>query len=220
MSTNQILFYISIGLLSVLLIGGFIFNNLPAPVTSQQENAVEESTTTVVDENETTSVTPEVDLVINNGTFDEPIANDPENPYRWWIWQASDYNISNARVSSYGVKDGYAYLKVKYPGGETWHIQFNQWIKLERGATYEVSFKAKADIARKIWLNIAQNHEPWASYLPEPYILTYDLTTEWQTFTFEYTHPEDADEIVNFSFQLGLDKPTTIYFDDISLVKK
>ncbi|MDK2885443.1 MAG: 5-nucleotidase / UDP-sugar diphosphatase, partial [Thermosipho sp. (in: thermotogales)] len=69
--------------------------------------------------------------VINNGTFDEAIANDPENPYRWWIWQASDYNISNAKVGEYGVKDGYAYIKIKYPGGETWHIQFNQWIKLE-----------------------------------------------------------------------------------------
>lgn len=158
--------------------------------------------------------------VINNGSFDEPIANNPDNPYRWWIWQASDYNISNAKVSEYGSKDGVGFLKVKYPGGETWHIQFNQWIKLEQGATYEVSFKAKADVPRKIWLNIAQNHEPWWSYLPEPYILTFELTTDWQTFTFEYKHPEDADEVVNFSFNLGLDKPTTIYFDDITMVKK
>jgi hypothetical protein len=50
--------------------------------------------------------------------------------------------------------------------------------------------------------------------------LTFELTTDWQTFTFEYKHPEDADEVVNFSFNLGLDKPTTIYFDDITMVKK
>jgi hypothetical protein len=187
-----------------------MFNNITSVETPKVEEQVVEETTT----------TPIVESIIKNGTFDEPIANDPENPYRWWIWQASDYGISNAKVSEFGAKDGVGYIKIKYPGGDTWHIQFNQWIKLEAGATYELSFKAKADLPRKIWLNIAQNHDPWWSYLPEPYILTFELTEEWQTFTYEYKHPEDAEEVVNFSFNLGLDKPTTIYFDDIVMVKK
>ncbi|MDK2886961.1 MAG: hypothetical protein PWP54_1541, partial [Thermosipho sp. (in: thermotogales)] len=128
MSLNQILSYITIGILAVFLIGGLFTNNIFSQPTVSQEPVVEQQNVEQQTEVKSTTVSGSI---INNGTFDEEIANDPENPYRWWIWQASDYNISNAKVGEYGVKDGYAYIKIKYPGGETWHIQFNQWIKLE-----------------------------------------------------------------------------------------
>ncbi|PLV58646.1 carbohydrate binding domain-containing protein [Thermotoga sp. KOL6] len=151
---------------------------------------------------------------INNGTFDEPIVNDQaNNPDEWFIWQAGNYGISGARVSDYGVKNGYAYITVEDSGTDTWHIQFNQWIGLYPGKTYTISFKAKADVPRPINVKILQNHDPWTNYFAK----TVQLTNEWQTFTFTYTHPSDADEIVQISFELGLHTPTTIYFDDVSI---
>ncbi len=152
---------------------------------------------------------------VNNGTFDEPIVNDQENnPDEWFIWQAGDYGISGARVSDYGVTDGYAYITIEDPGSEAWHIQFNQWIGLYPGKTYTFSFKAKADEERPINAKILQNHDPWINYFAE----TVNLTNEWQEFSFEYTHPEDADEVVQISFELGLHTPTTIYFDDVTII--
>nr|CAA88008.1 laminarinase [Thermotoga neapolitana] len=151
---------------------------------------------------------------INNGTFDEPIVNDQaNNPDEWFIWQAGDYGISGARVSDYGVTDGYAYITIEDSGTDTWHIQFNQWIGLYKGKTYTISFRAKADTPRPINVKILQNHDPWINYFAQ----TVNLTTEWQTFTFTYTHPDDADEVVQISFELGKEAPTTIYFDDVSV---
>ena len=149
---------------------------------------------------------------IENGAFDKPIVNDQAGkPNEWFIWEAGHYGISGARVEKYGVKDGYAYIKLANSGTATWHIQFNQWIGLKRGKTYTISFKAKADAPRPINVKILQNHDPWANY----FVKTVDLTTKWQTYSFTYTHPEDADEVVQISFELGHNVPTTIYFDDI-----
>jgi len=149
---------------------------------------------------------------IRNGTFAEPIVNDQaNNPNEWFIWEAGMYGISAARVSQYGAEDGCAQITLANSGTDAWHIQFNQWIGLRRGKTYIVSFKAKADVPRPINVKILQNHDPWINYFAQ----TVDLTTEWQTFSYTYTHPEDADEIVQISFELGLHTPTTIYFDDV-----
>ncbi|AEH51752.1 Glucan endo-1,3-beta-D-glucosidase [Pseudothermotoga thermarum DSM 5069] len=154
---------------------------------------------------------------INNGSFDEPIVNDQANqPDEWFIWQAGTYGISGAKVSNYGTKDGYAYINLANTGTETWHIQFNQWIGLYRGKTYLISFKAKSDTPRTINVKILQNHDPWINY----FVQTVNLTKEWQTFTFTYTHPETADEIVQISFELGTGPVTTVYFDDISISSK
>jgi len=84
---------------------------------------------------------------------------------------------------------------------------------LRRGKTYTISFKAKADVPRLINVKILQNHDPWINY----FVQTVNLTTEWQTFTYSYTHPKDADEVVQISFELGLHKPTTIYFDEVTV---
>jgi len=149
---------------------------------------------------------------IRNGTFGEPIVNDQaNNPDEWFIWEAGMYGISAARVSQYGAEDGCAQITLANSGTDAWHIQFNQWIGLRRGKTYIVSFKAKADVPRPINVKILQNHDPWINYFAQ----TVDLTTEWQAFSYTYTHPEDADEIVQISFELGLHTPTTIYFDDV-----
>ncbi|MEJ5228509.1 MAG: carbohydrate binding domain-containing protein [Pseudothermotoga sp.] len=129
------------------------------------------------------------------------------------MWEAGKYGIGAARVSEYGTKDGYGYIRLANAGTGTWHIQFNQWIGLHSLKTYTISFKVKADISRSINVKILQNHEPWINY----FVQRVNLTSDWQIFTYLYTHPEGADEIVQLSFELGLQTPTTIYFDDITI---
>jgi len=164
--------------------------------------------------------TPRPDVTfeaINNATFDSPIVNDQQNrPDEWFIWQAGDWGISPAKVSAYGVREGYAYITLSNTGTETWHIQFNQWVGLKRGKVYTITFRAKADTPRTINVKILQNHDPWINYFAR----TVELGTDWQIFTFEYTHPSDADEVVQISFELGKGVPTTIYFDDVYIVPR
>ena len=89
-------------------------------------------------------------------------------------------------------------------------------MKLRKGNSYVISFKAKATEPRKIWVKLVQTGAPYGVYFSQEV----DLTTEWQTFIFEHTHPNDADPVVTLSFELGKDKPTTVYFDDISISPK
>ncbi|KAF2956524.1 hypothetical protein AS160_05710 [Marinitoga sp. 38H-ov] len=206
MMSNEILVAITVALLAVGLVGGVLFFN--SQNTTVAEKPVEQTVEAISTEG--------LVSLLNNSTFDTMIVDDEKDPMHWFIWQASTYKISGARVSDLEVKDGYIAITVADSGADTWHIQFDQDVKLEKGKTYVFSFKAKADAPRKINAKILQNHDPYYNYLAK----TVDLTTEWQTFTFEYTHPETADDVVRLSFELGKDVPTTIYFDDVILANK
>ncbi|WP_448376500.1 carbohydrate binding domain-containing protein [Fervidobacterium sp.] len=159
----------------------------------------------------------EPDNLVNNGDFAYKIVNDQGSmPSEWWIWEAGKYGISPAKVESFGVEDGVGFVKLENTGFETWHVQFNQWVKLRKGNSYVISFKAKAAEPRKIWVKLVQTGAPYGIYFSQEV----NLTNEWQTFTFEHKHPEDGDPVVTFSFELGKEAQTTIYFDDISISTK
>lgn len=156
----------------------------------------------------------EAQSILNNWNFATPVRNEQQTaPFEWWIWEASRYGAGSGKVSHFGVEDGYAFISVADPGSETWHIQFNQWVKLAKNQAYYISFKAKADAAKRINLKILQTHEPWANYLAK----TVDLTTEWRTYEFYYFHKENADETVTFGFELGKTEATTVYFSEVVL---
>jgi hypothetical protein len=72
---------------------------------------------------------------------------------------------------------------------------------------------AKVDTPRPIFLKFVQTGAPYGLFLDQ----TLDLTQEWQTFEFDYVHPEDGDPIVTLSIELGKEAPTTIYFDNVSV---
>lgn len=156
----------------------------------------------------------EPDDLISNGDFSVGIMNDQASmPFEWWIWQAGQYGISDAKVANYGVQEGHAYLALEATGPETWHIQFNQWINIKEGNSYRISLNAKADIPRTIQVKLVQTGAPYGLFLDE----TLNLTEEWQIFEFDYVHPEDGDPIVTFSIELGKEASTTVYFDSVSV---
>jgi hypothetical protein len=156
----------------------------------------------------------EPDDLISNGDFSVGIMNDQASmPFEWWIWQAGQYGISDAKVANYGVEEGHAYLALEATGPETWHIQFNQWINVKEGNSYRISLRVKSDIPRTIQVKLVQTGAPYGLFLDE----TLNLTEEWQIFEFDYVHPGDGDPIVTFSIELGKETPTTVYFDSVSV---
>lgn len=83
-----------------------------------------------------------------------------------------------------------------------WYIQLNQDnLTLEQGKTYSISFKAKSTIERKIRYALQKNGGDWANYskTDEPI----NLTTEWQTFTKEFTMDNDTDTATRFNITMG-----------------
>lgn len=84
---------------------------------------------------------------------------------------------------------------------------------LEKGKTYTLTFKAKADVAAKINTAITMKDNPWTSQGSADH----NLTTEWAEYTFEQTI--DMDNINRIVFNLG-ETVTSYYIDNISLIAK
>jgi hypothetical protein len=108
---------------------------------------------------------------------------------------------------------------------------------LENGLTYEVTFSAKADAARPIQVQVGELFDtaPWfTNYMPVRGAIVYDLTTDWQTFSFKFTMNQDdaAGTILpgqllfghGIAIESDIDYPeanynTVVYYDDIAIVE-
>ena len=84
---------------------------------------------------------------------------------------------------------------------------------LEKGKTYTLTFKAKADVAANINTAITMKDNPWTMQGSADH----SLTTEWAEYTFEQTI--DMDNIDRIVFNLG-ETVTSYYIDNISLIEK
>jgi len=112
-----------------------------------------------------------------------------------------------------GAKEGLRCAKVtaKQPG-----LQFHQYAPaLVPGATYELSFWARADQAAKLKVHVRTQKPPYAFYGDKDVA----LTTEWQQFTTTLVIPAEykSGEHVLF-FNLGA--VGTYWFDGLSVAKK
>ena len=84
---------------------------------------------------------------------------------------------------------------------------------LEKGKTYTLTFKAKADVAANINTAITMKDDPWTIQGSADH----SLTTEWAEYTFEQTI--DMDNTNRIVFNLG-ETVTSYYIDNISLIAK
>ncbi|UCC99830.1 MAG: carbohydrate binding domain-containing protein, partial [Phycisphaerales bacterium] len=120
---------------------------------------------------------------ILNWEFDEPMDLDDV----WNFWR-SEHFASVSIVEGAGLSGKYA-MKIDIGTGPFDPLQvFQSNLMLEQGATYTISFMAKADAPRTVTVQLQarSNHSPaWYVYWQEADL---QLTTEPQTFTFEYTH--------------------------------
>ncbi|HOJ93432.1 MAG TPA: carbohydrate binding domain-containing protein [Dictyoglomaceae bacterium] len=150
--------------------------------------------------------TAKVVNVTKLGLFEEPAFFSAPAP--WYITIQG-----TAEVEDYGAKNGVFYVKIKTPGDAFWHIQFGQHVPIQANKTYKLSFDAKADEPRDLQVRALQD-QTWEIISSQ----VFDLTTDMQTYTWEFTPAKDAHIIV---FDMGKISEksiaTTIYLDNVIL---
>ena len=151
--------------------------------------------------------------LVKNGSF-----NDGTTGYTIYV-------DSSARASYVvdSLKDDNALaVTINDTGDADWKVQIKQEnIKLEKGKTYKLKFKAKSSLNRQIRVVMqGQENRDWSVYSSDNIV---DLTNEYQTFEDTFTMNEDTDTAAFFSACLGAvegNQITTqheVRIDDISL---
>ncbi|MFH0993814.1 MAG: immunoglobulin-like domain-containing protein, partial [bacterium] len=147
-------------------------------------------------------------LAIINGDFaiDQAV---PAAAGAGWGWHGSgSFDIS--------IAEGVAKIDIY----DTWTLYYGvQFYILNRamnqGETYLISFRAKANDPRPLQMAIESSGAKFTAY--------FDLTTDWVTYTFEYTHTTASFTNGKFAFFLGnihdLSVPTTVYLDDVVVTR-
>ena len=151
--------------------------------------------------------------LIKNGSF-----NDGTTGYTVYV----DSSAKASYVVDSLKDDNALAVTINDTGDQDWKVQIKQEnIKLEKGKTYKLGFKAKSSIDRQIRVVMqGQENRGWSVYSSDNIV---DLTNEYQTFEDTFTMNEDTDVAAFFSVCLGKigDKQITeqheVRIDDISL---
>ena len=86
---------------------------------------------------------------------------------------------------------------------------------MEKGKKYKLSFEAYADEEIKMKPAVTAPDVDWIRYFPDTPI---DLTTEWQTFEFEFDMNKESDDNGRVEFNMGNQKSTaTIHIKNVRL---
>jgi hypothetical protein len=121
---------------------------------------------------------------IKNWEFDVPMNLDDV----WNFWRSENFT-SITIVEGAGLSGQYAMKVDIEPGPPSPLLVFQSNLGLEQGATYTISFMAKADAPRTVNVQLqarSNSPQPWRVF----WIETVDLTTEVQTYTYQYTHTD------------------------------
>ena len=99
------------------------------------------------------------------------------------------------------IKDGEMIITSTNCGTEEYSVQLvHPDIAMYKGHRYRITFDMRADEARKCIVCISAPNAGWIRYFPDTSI---DLTTEWQTFTFEFEMKEKDDNNGRLEFNMG-----------------
>ncbi len=120
---------------------------------------------------------------ISNWEFDEPLVVGTEGD--WWMWE--DINFTGLSVVQDAALSGDNAMHVAIPDGASGSLQvYHSYLKLEQGVTYTISFMARADAPRTISVVLmGRTLYNWSWFWNQSGV---ELTTEPQTYTFEYLH--------------------------------
>ncbi|NLD99725.1 MAG: cellulase family glycosylhydrolase, partial [Fibrobacter sp.] len=112
------------------------------------------------------------------------------------------------------VTDGQMVVAVTTKGEFGYNAQlFTTGIDLSAGKSYVVSFKAMADKAYELSMNVGLKQDPWTTYSGYQ---KFNITTEMKSFSFDFTMPDTSDPDSRIVFDVGT-VDGKIYFDDISV---
>lgn len=152
--------------------------------------------------------------LVKNGSF-----NDGTTGYTVYVDSSAKASYV---VDSLKDDDNALAVTINDTGDQDWKVQIKQEnIKLEKGKTYKLKFKAKSSLNRQIRVVMqGQENRGWSVYSSDNIV---NLTNEYQTFEDTFTMNEDTDTAAFFSACLGKigdNQITTqheVRIDDISL---
>ena len=145
---------------------------------------------------------------IHNSDFSE--AEDLTDDVDWKFLQL------NSGEGSAEIKDNEIIIKTENFGTEEYSIQLVQpEMPMEKGKKYKFSFEAYAEEARQMKPAVTAPDENWIRYFPDTPI---NLTTDWQTFEFEFDMDKNSDDNGRVEFNMGNQKSTaTIHIRNVRL---
>lgn len=164
--------------------------------------------TRVVEVVEPESMLPNTFLIVNGDFETEQLTPTPQPATTGWGWHG-------AGTFTAVIKDGIATIDVTNVGTVPHGVQFYlQNRVIATGATYKLTFKAKADIARSFRLSLEAGTDV-------RFFQIVGLTTEWATYEVFISPSGGGFTNGKLGFFMGLVEPdsvpTTFYFDDISM---
>ena len=149
--------------------------------------------------------------LLKDGDFPSSSVISTSQNASWFLGQGTNWGGSAAKTS---VAGGTATVDVTTIGAETYQPQLVQYnLALDKGMKYKLSFKASADVDRKIEVNFQQSVDPWGSYATKEF----DITTTETEYTFVFDMEEDSDDAAQFAFNLG-QTTGAVKISDVKLV--
>ena len=141
--------------------------------------------------------------LVKNGYF--------QNGLNSW---SNPYVNSNATATWLSNDNGINFI-ITNDGYQAWHIQHLQkGINLEAGATYTISFKAKATANRSIMVELSNGVSPHTGYLYK----TMNLDTDLSTYHVTFTAPQ-SNTNARLVFNMG-NNSANVILDDVVMVKE
>jgi beta-glucanase (GH16 family) len=152
---------------------------------------------------------------IDNGDFSKGKSNWSD----WWGDQWSGYGEGTMTAEAGELK-----VAITQVGGASYAPQvFQKDLLFENGATYTVTFDARADQPRKMNVNIGKEltNDPW--FIPYMPTETFDLTNEMKPYTITFVMTEATYNDGKIVFELGNiadgNAATNVYLDNVSIIK-
>lgn len=143
---------------------------------------------------------------IINGDFSEEEDLDDSK-----IWSFLLFNGGKGEAK---IQDNTLVISSTECGTEEYSVQMVQAdIPVIKGKHYRVTFDAKADADRDIVVAVTAPTSGWVRYLEDTAV---DITTDWETYTFDYTSDKKHDPNGRLEFNMGNHGYTdTVYIKNV-----
>lgn len=149
--------------------------------------------------------------LLKDGDFPSSSVISTSQDASWFLGQGTNWGNSAAKTS---VSGGTATVDVTTIGTESYQPQLVQYnLALDKDMTYKLTFKASADVDRKIEVNFQQSVDPWGAYATKEF----DITTTEKEYTYIFTMEEASDDAAQFAINLG-QATGTVKISDVKLV--
>ncbi|MBN1997809.1 carbohydrate binding domain-containing protein [candidate division KSB1 bacterium] len=143
---------------------------------------------------------------IKNGEFEQGFSN-----WSRQVWGGTaDFEIDRHSPLS-GTRC--AHVRVRESTGNSWHIQLRQWIKIKKGHTYKIAYRARAYRAVTIETVLQSDHEPYETYGHFKTGLTKNSRS------YEHTVKARADDSAFLEFMLGKTGKADVWIDAVSVTE-